>query len=179
MEPGAKLQYGDIVPDFELEGIHKEKYSLADFQNKQGILVIFMCNHCPYVQAKMPAIVELCKTFGNSIGFIGINSNDPEYPGEGMENMKEFAREYSMEFPYTLDHTQEVAKAYGATCTPDPFLCDKELRLVFHGRIDDAMQPADTAIEHTMEMKIQQLIDGKEVIDEFKPSMGCSIKWIE
>lgn len=180
-ESGQKLTYGDKAPNFDLRGIDGKQYSIrnGDFADKDGLLIIFMCNHCPYVKAKLPAIVELHKKFGDNIGFIGINSNDPEYPGEGMENMKSFAAERGMEFPYVLDNTQEVAKAYGATCTPDPFLFNKEHKLVFHGRINDAMQPEDEPTEHTMEMKIQQLLAGEQIADEFKPSMGCSIKWIE
>lgn len=180
-----KLNKGDKAPDFDLQGVDGQKYSFADFASKEGLLVIFMCNHCPYVRAKLLAIIELHKKFGDRIAVVGINSNDPAYPGEGMENMKAFAKERGIEFPYVLDDTQEIAKAYGATCTPDPFLFtlsrvegfDKEMKLVFHGRIDDAMEPGDPVIEHTMEMKIEQLLAGKEIPDEFKPSMGCSIKW--
>ena len=174
-----KLKKGDKAPVFELQGIDGRQYTNrdGDFAGKEGLLVIFMCNHCPYVKAKVPAIVELHKKFGERIGFIGINSNDPEYPGEGMENMKSFAAERGIAFAYVLDNTQEVAKAYGATCTPDPFLFDREQKLVFHGRIDDALEPGDEPTEHTMEMKIEQLLAGEEIADEFKPSMGCSIKW--
>ena len=109
---------------------------------------------------------------------IGINSNDPAYPGEGMENMKAFAKERGIEFPYVLDDTQEAAKAYGATCTPDPFLFDRERKLVFHGRINDEMEPGDPVSENTMADTVEKLIRGEEIGDEFKPSMGCSIKWI-
>ena len=173
-----KLKRGDKAPDFALEGVDGKRYSLADFAGKQGLLVVFMCNHCPYVQAKLPAIIDLHEKFGARVSFVGMNSNDPEYPGEGMENMKRFAKERGIAFPYVFDETQEVAKAYGATCTPDPFLFDKEQKLVFHGRIDDALEPGDEPTEHTMEIKMQQLLNGEEIPDEFKPSMGCSIKWL-
>ena len=92
--------------------------------------------------------------------------------------MKTFGKARGIEFPYVLDDSQETAKAYGATCTPDPFLFDKNQELVFHGRVNDAMEPGDSPKEHTMEMKISQLLKGEEIPDEFKPSMGCSIKWI-
>ena len=91
--------------------------------------------------------------------------------------MKVLAKERVIEFPYVLDDTQETAKAYGATCTPDPFLFSKDQNLVFHGRIDDALEPGDEASERTMEMKIEQLLAGEEMAEEFKTSMGCSIKW--
>ena len=97
---------------------------------------------------------------GDNIAFVGINSNDPACEGEGMDNMK------------------EAAKAYGATCTPDPFLFDKNFNLVFHGRIDDALEPGQEVHESTMDENIQKLVSGEEIGEEFRPSMGCSIKWI-
>jgi len=190
-----KLNHGSKAPDFRLKGIDDKIHSLDEFSDAEGLLLIFMCNHCPYVKAKLPAIIELYKKFAGRVGFIGINSNDPVYPGEGMENMKAFAAEQGIEFAYVLDDTQEIAKAYGATCTPDPFLfeastgststrskgerVDKERKLVFHGRINDALEPGDRAVEHTMEITIQKMLNGEVLDQEFKPSMGCSIKWID
>lgn len=176
-ESAQKLKKGDRAPDFKLKGVDDKEYSLKDFEGKDGLLVIFMCNHCPYVRAKIPTIVELHKKRGDKIAFLGINSNDPNYEGEGMENMKIFAKERNISFPYLLDETQETAKAYGATCTPDPFLFDKDFKLVFHGRIDDAMGPGEQAKEHTMDENISKLLSGEAISDDFKPSMGCSIKW--
>jgi thiol-disulfide isomerase/thioredoxin len=183
-----KLKRGDEAPDFSLRGVDGKTYALPDFTGKEGLLVIFMCNHCPYVKAKIDAIVQLYEKWGSKIAVIGINSNDPAYPGEGMENMQRFVslreiprsgtKERGIRFPYLLDETQEVAKAYGATCTPDPFLFDKEQKLIFHGRIDDALEIGSVATEHTMDATIQDLIEGKEIPDEFKTSLGCSIKWI-
>jgi peroxiredoxin len=173
-----KLKGRDKAPDFALKGVDDKTYSLSDFAGKEGVLIVFMCNHCPYVKAKIDAIVKLHEKWANKVGFVGINSNDPEYEGEGMNNMKEFAKERNMHFPYLLDDTQETAKAYGATCTPDPFLFNKDFTLVFHGRIDDALEPGQEAKEHTMDENIQNLVSGKEVSEELKPSMGCSIKWI-
>jgi len=93
------------------------------------------------------------------------------------ENMKQFARERGIAFPYLLDETQKIAKSYGAVCTPDPFLFDGEQKLVFHGRINNAFNPEDSATEHTMDENIQKILNGEKISDEFKPSMGCSIKW--
>jgi peroxiredoxin len=174
-----KLNRGDKAPDFSLKGVDEKTYSLSDFAGKEGLLIIFMCNHCPYVKAKIDIIVKLQEKWGDRVAVVGVNSNDSKYPGEGMKLMKEFAKERHMQFPYLLDETQEVAKAYGATCTPDPFLFDKEQQLVFHGRIDDALEPGDQAQENTMDENIAKLVSGGEVPDELKPSMGCSIKWIE
>ena len=175
----VKLNRGDKAPDFSLEGTDGKTHSLGDFSAKEGLLVIFMCNHCPYVKAKADAMVKLNEKWGDKIGFVGINSNDPNYEGEGMENMKAFAKERNIRFPYVLDETQEVAKAYGAACTPDPFLFGKEQKLVFHGRIDDAFNPGDMPKEHTMDESIEKMLRGEEVGEETKPSMGCSIKWLD
>lgn len=176
-ESQAKLNPGDKAPDFSLQSIDDKTYSLADFSRKEGLLVIFMCNHCPYVKTKVEDLNRLHEKFGDRVAVVGINSNDPDFPGEGMENMKQFAAERGIQFAYLLDDSQEVAKAYGAVCTPDPFLFDKDMKLLFHGRINDALQPDDTATEQTMEINLQKMLNGEELDKDFKPSMGCSIKW--
>ena len=176
-ESQIKLNAGDKAPDFQLKGVDEKTYSLGDFEGVEGFLIIFMCNHCPYVKAKIDDLNALYEKFNNKIAIIGINSNDPEYPGEGMEHMKEFAQERNIKFTYVLDDTQEVAKSYGATCTPDPFLFDKDKKLVFHGRINDAMEPDDTSSENTMELNIEKMLQGESIDPSFNPSRGCSIKW--
>jgi len=176
-ESQVKLNTGDEAPDFQLKGIDEKTYSLGDFEGVEGFLIIFMCNHCPYVKAKIDDLNALQEKFNTKIAIIGINSNDPEYPGEGMEHMKEFAKERNIQFTYVLDATQEVAKSYGATCTPDPFLFDKDKKLVFHGRINDAMEPDDTASENTMQLNIEKMLQGASINPSFNPSRGCSIKW--
>lgn len=173
-----ELTGGDKAPHFNLKGADGKMHSLDEFSGFEGILIVFMCNHCPYVKAKIDAIVKLHEKFKEKIAVIGINSNDPAFPGEGMESMKEFAKERNIQFPYLLDDTQEVAKTYGATCTPDPFLFGKEMKLVFHGRIDDALNPGDSLTEHTMENNIETMLKGEGIENEFEPSLGCSIKWI-
>lgn len=172
------LKKGDRAPDFALLGIDDKKHSLSEFKNYKAMLVVFMCNHCPYVQAKTKALNEIYDKFKNDIIMIGINSNDPtNYPDDSFENMKKFAKEKGIKFTYLVDETQEIAKKYGAVCTPDPFLFDQERRLVFHGRIDNAMSPEDTATEKTMINNIEKLLSGKKIEKDFDPSMGCSIKW--
>ena len=173
-----KLNRGDKALDFSLKGVDDKTYSLSDFTGKEGLLVLFICNHCPYVKTKIDTIVKLQEKWKDKVAFVGINSNDPEYEGEGMESMKAFAKERNMGFPYLLDETQEVAKAYGATCTPDPFLFDKDFNLVFHGRIGDALEPGQEVKENTMDDNITKLLSGDVISDELKPSMGCSIKWL-
>ena len=180
LESQIKLQTGDQAPDFELMGIDDKKHSLSDYKDAQGVLIIFMCNHCPYVKAKVEAIKEIHQKFKDKIGIVGINSNDPiKYPDDSFESMKEVASEKGIEFDYLVDETQEIAKKYGAMCTPDPFLFNKEGKLVFHGRIDNAMKPEDTATEKTMINNIEKLLSGEKIEKDFDPSIGCSIKWKE
>jgi len=173
-----KLSAGDSAPEFALEGANGKSYSLSNFSEYEGLLIIFMCNHCPFVLAKTDEIKKLHEELGEKIAIVGINSNDPDYPGEGMENMKKFVQEKGIEFPYLLDETQDVARTYGATCTPDPYLFDKDHKLVFHGKLTDAMNPEDTPKERTMHDQVSKLLKGEKIDKWFDPSLGCSIKWI-
>lgn len=180
LESQVKLKTRDHAPDFELLGIDDKKHSLNDYKDYEGLLVIFMCNHCPYVKAKIEAIKEVHEKFKDKIVVIGINSNDPiNYPDDSFENMKKIAKEKGIKFDYLVDETQEIAQKYGAICTPDPFLFDKEKRLIFHGRIDNAMKPEDTATEKTMINNIEKFLSGEKIKKDFDPSIGCSIKWKE
>ncbi|MGI0041402.1 MAG: thioredoxin family protein [Nitrosopumilaceae archaeon] len=172
------LKAGDKAPDFDLLGIDNMKHGLSEYKDYKGLLVVFMCNHCPYVQAKIKALVEIYNKFKDKIAIIGINSNDPtNYPDDSFENMKKFVKEKGIKFTYLVDETQQVAKKYGAVCTPDPFLFDQDRKLIFHGRIDNAMKPEDVATEKTMILNIEKFLYGKKVEKDFDPSMGCSIKW--
>ena len=178
LESKVSLQTGDMAPDFELLGIDDKQHSLTNYKDYKGLLVIFMCNHCPYVKAKIDAIKEIHEKFKDRIALVGINSNDStEYPDDSFENMKIIAQEKEIKFDYLVDGDQEIAKKYGAVCTPDPFLFDSERKLVFHGRIDNAMKPEDTATEKTMISNIQMFLDGEKIEKDFDPSIGCSIKW--
>ncbi len=172
-----KLIPGSVAPDFLLKGVDNKMYSLKDF-NSKSFLVVFICNHCPYVKARINDIIDLQSKFdGADLQIIGINSNDPDYEGEGLDNMIKFSKEYSLNFPYVVDDTQSVAKEYGAVCTPDPFLFDVNKKLVFHGKINDALEPAMTPSHNTMEENINRLLSGLAIEKEFDPSIGCSIKW--
>ncbi len=178
LESKVSLQTGDMAPDFELLGIDDKQHSLTNYKDYKGLLVIFMCNHCPYVKAKIDAIKEIHEKFKDRIALVGINSNDStEYPDDSFENMKIIAQEKEIKFDYLVDGEQEIAKRYGAVCTPDPFLFDSERKLVFHGKIDNAMKPEDTATEKTMISNIQRFLDGEKIEKDFDPSIGCSIKW--
>ena len=172
------LQKNQIAPNFTLTGIDEKRYSLTSFSSSKLILVVFMCNHCPYVKARIRDIVDLQSKFDKSdLQIVAINSNDPDYQDEGFENMKKFGSEYSMNFPYLFDDTQETARAYGAVCTPDPFLFNSERKLMFHGKINDALEPDMTPKVQTMEENVRKVLAGQELENEFDPSIGCSIKW--
>ena len=108
---------------------------------------------------------------------VGINSNDSNYEGEGFENMVKYTKERNMNFPYLIDETQNIARAYGAVCTPDPFLFDSDKKLVFHGRINEAMEPEQTPKTPVMEINIKKVLNGESIEKIFDPSIGCSIKW--
>ncbi len=180
LESQIKLKTGDEAPDFELIGVDDKKHSLNDYKNYEGLLVLFICNHCPYVKAKVDAIKEIHEKFKDKVALVGINSNDPiNYPDDSFESMKKIAKEKGLKFDYLVDATQEIAKKYGAICTPDPFLFNKERKLVFHGRIDNAMRPEDSATEKTMINNIKKLLSGEKIEKDFDPSIGCSIKWKE
>lgn len=175
-----KLISGSQAPNFSLKGVDNKNYSLMDI-NSRTLLIVFICNHCPYVKAKINVLVSLQSKFERSdLQIIAINSNDPGYEGEGFDNMVKFAQEYSLNFPYLIDETQIVARNYGAVCTPDPFLFDESKKLTFHGKINDALEPPSRATVNTMENNIQKILDGKRstIEKEFDPSIGCSIKWI-
>jgi len=172
------LNTGEKSPDFKLKGVDNKIYSLKDFDSSNSLLVVFICNHCPYVRARIGDIVNLQSMFKTSeLQVASINSNDPNYEGEGFDNMIKFAREYKLNFPYLIDDTQLMAKAYGAVCTPDPFLFDQERRLVFHGRINDALEPEMTPKVSIMENNVRKVLRGEKIEKDFDPSIGCSIKW--
>ena len=175
-----KLSSGSQAPDFSLKGVDNKNYSLKD-TNSRTLLIVFICNHCPYVKAKINELISLQSKFETSdLQIIAINSNDPAYEGEGFDNMIRFAQEYSLNFPYLIDETQSIARNYGAVCTPDPFLFDQSKKLAFHGKINDALEPNSSPTVNTMEINIQKILDGKKstIEKDFDPSIGCSIKWI-
>jgi peroxiredoxin len=171
------LKIGERAPTFELKGVDNNVYSLTKHES-ECILVVFMCNHCPYVRARIRDISGLQQRFSSKeLQIIGINSNDPDYDGEGFDNMVVFAKKNELNFPYVIDDTQQIARMYGATCTPDPFLFDSQLRLVFHGRINDATEPDMQPTDPVMEKNIRRILNGEKVEKAFDPSVGCSIKW--
>jgi peroxiredoxin len=171
------LKTGSRAPDFKLKGIDGMIHSLGNYKSK-ATLVVFICNHCPYVKARINDIVALQGRFVPSeLQVIGINSNDPNYTDEGFDNMIIFANQYKLNFPYLFDESQDTARAYGAVCTPDPFLLDTDRKLVFHGRINDAQEPEANPKVPVMENNVRKLLRGENIDKDFDPSIGCSIKW--
>lgn len=171
------LRTGDAAPGFTLKGVDGKTHSLNEYRSK-ATLVVFMCNHCPYVKARIGDIVSLQRKFKQSeLQVIGINSNDPNYQDEGFDNMVRFAKTYNLNFPYLIDDSQQIARNFGAVCTPDPFLLDASKKLVFHGKINDALDPEAIPTVPVMENNVRRLLAGEKIEKDFDPSIGCSIKW--
>jgi len=172
--------FGWKPPGFSLKGTDGRIYTLEDVRGPKGTLVMFICNHCPYVKAIIDRLVRDAKELqAAGIGVIAIMSNDTEaYPEDSFENMKRFAAEHGFTFPYVIDETQEIARAYDAVCTPDFFGFDKDLGLQYRGRLDASRKeaaPADARRE-LFEAMMQVAATGRGP-EEQVPSMGCSIKW--
>ncbi|MFB6167077.1 MAG: thioredoxin family protein [Candidatus Nanohaloarchaea archaeon] len=180
-ESESSLSQGEKAPGFELESYTGEKVSLSDLDNYDGVLVVFMCNHCPYVKAQVEELRKLTGEF-SSVAVVGINPNPETKPEDSVENMEEFVEENDLEssnFYYLADPEQEVARAYDARCTPDPFLLDWRHRLYYHGRLNDRMNPDEEVKEREMKQVIEGMLKRRDPPGEQKPSQGCSIKWKE
>lgn len=177
--PNNSDNIGSDIIDFSLKGIDDKFYSPDNFSDKDILVIIFICNHCPYVKAVIERIVSLQQKYkGRKVQFIGINPNDPvSYPEDSFGNMKHFAEEYKINFPYLTDETQEVAKKYGAVCTPDIYVYDEQRKLRYRGRIDDNWKDETKVISRDLDKAIDTLLQGKEIDFEQIPSIGCSIKW--
>jgi peroxiredoxin len=172
------LKIGYTAPDFNLLSVDGNKYSLHSFPEKKAIVVIFSCNHCPYVQAYENRIIQIQKDYSDKLQVVAINSNDDsEYPDDSLENMKERAKNKSFNFHYLRDDTQEVAKAYDATHTPEIFLFNQERKLVFHGKIDDNWQDPTSVKANYLRDAIDELLSGKEISVPETFTIGCTIKW--
>ena len=172
-------QFGTKAIPFSLEGIDKKTYNLEEIKGKNGTLVIFICNHCPYVKGVIDRLVkDIIDLQQKEIGCVAIMSNDVEnYPDDSFENMKKFSKENSFTFPYLYDETQEIAKTYGAVCTPDFFGYNKNLELQYRGRLDNAGISGEDLKDKELLNAFHQIIKTGNGPEEQKPSMGCSIKW--
>ena len=180
--PSNMLPIGTKAPDFKLyDTVSGEHQSLDDLKSDKGTLVMFICNHCPYVKHVNPELVRLANDYKEKgISFIAISSNDVEsHPQDSPEKMSQNAKEQGYPFPYLYDETQEVAKAYKAACTPDFFLFDGDLKLVYRGRLDES-SPGNNKPLNGKDLRhaLDKLLQGETIPEkEQYPSMGCNIKW--
>ncbi|QDX39837.1 thioredoxin family protein [Salarchaeum sp. JOR-1] len=177
------LDRGDPAPEFSLPGTDGETYSPDDFRECDALLVVFTCNHCPYAQAKHPTLNAIAADY-DDVAVVGINSNDADaYPDDSFAAMRDAVREGTVAYDaYLRDESQTTAAAYGAVCTPDPFLFANRdgLELAYHGRLDDAQSPdSEPSGEPGFEMRdaIDTVLAGEDVTREFAPARGCTIKW--
>jgi peroxiredoxin len=174
------LPLGTSAPDFNLPDTEGNMMSLADFKETPALLVVFMCNHCPYVKHILSNLVELIKEYQEKgVTIVGINSNDVDnFPEDSPEMMAKKVKEAGFTFPYLYDETQAVAKAYRAACTPDFFLFDKERKLVYRGQMNES-RPGNNIPVTGADLRdaLDAVLEEKQVPAEQKPSMGCNIKW--
>lgn len=181
--PSNMLALGTKAAPFELLNVVTgKKDSLSQLQSDKATVVMFICNHCPFVKHVLDGIISLANDYiPKGISFIAINSNDVEqYPDDSPENMKKLAEEKAFPFPYLFDETQEVAKAYEAACTPDFYIFDGKLELVYRGQMDDSRPGNDVPVTGgDIRAALDALLAGQPVSDKQKPSLGCNIKWKE
>lgn len=175
------LALGTIAPSFSLKDVVSGKdVSLSDNKNAQATLIMFICNHCPYVKLINHELTRLGNDYmPRGVTILAINSNDyVQYPDDSPKNMQQTATREAYPFPYLIDETQDVAKAYQAACTPDFFLFDDQLSLVYRGQLDDARPGNGVVVTgSSLRMALECVLSNKPVIVEQKPSMGCNIKW--
>lgn len=172
--------FGWKAPDFSLPGVDGKTYSLKKAAGEKGLLVMFICNHCPYVKAVRERIIRDAKelmTLG--INTIAVMSNDPsDYPEDSFENMKKISDQYGYPFPYVMDETQETAKAYGAVCTPDFFGFNANLELQYRGRLDESRkETAPEGVRRDLFLAMKEVAETGKGPEKQISSIGCSIKW--
>ncbi|MNQ28759.1 thiol-disulfide oxidoreductase [compost metagenome] len=179
--PSNMLPLGTIAPEFYLKDTNSNNwYSFAYLKGEKGTLVLFICNHCPFVHHVIEEIIMIANDYRvQGLGIIAISSNDVvKYPQDAPELMTEFAFENKMEFPYLYDETQEVAKAYDAACTPDFFLFDNQNKLVYRGQLDDSRPGNGIPLSgNDLRGAIDGVIYNRIINPDQKPSLGCNIKW--
>jgi peroxiredoxin len=178
--PSTMLPLGTPAPDFSLSDTDGRIVSLNDLKGAPALLVIFICNHCPFVKLIRDELAKLGRDYQTrGVAIAGINSNDPaSHPEDSPEKMKEEAREAGYTFPYLFDESQEVAKAYRAACTPDLYLFDRNRKLVYRGQFDDARPGNGLPVTgKDLRAALDALLANDPVPQDQKPSLGCNIKW--
>lgn len=180
MTASQMLPLGTVAPSFRLPDPHGNEISLDDFAAAEALVVVFMCNHCPFVRHLRPALAELGRdAVAGGYAMIGINSNDGEaYPADGVEAMRREVLEQGYVFPYLIDATQDVAHAYRAACTPDFYLFDGSRKLAYRGQFDDSRPGNGIPVTGCdLRAAIDAVLRNGPVASHQKPSMGCNIKW--
>ena len=178
--PSTMLELGTSAPHFRLSDPYGKSVSSDDFKDARAFLVVFMCNHCPYVKHLRSQFAELAKEYqGRGAAVVGINSNDVDnYPDDSPEKMAEEIKLAGYTFPYLYDESQEVAKAYRAACTPDFFLFNRDHRLVYRGQFDDSRPGNGRPVTgRDMRAALDATLEGRPVSGDQTPSVGCNIKW--
>jgi len=179
--PSTMLELGTKAPDFELtDAVTGQKISLESLQSEQATVVMFICNHCPYVKHVRHELARLGEDYlEKGVSFVAISSNDVDnYPEDSPEKMKLVAEEWGLPFPYLYDESQEVAKAYMAACTPDFYVFDSNLKLVYRGQLDDSRPGNDVPVTgKDIRNALENILAGMPVSKNQKPSIGCNIKW--
>jgi len=174
------MEIGAYAPDFELPSTSGDVVHLAKCLVKHtAVVVVFMCNHCPYVKAYKDRLVTLQQDFAErSVMFVGINANDEEkYPEDSFEKMKTYAADWGLNFPYLRDRSQDVAESFGARCTPEPFLLDQQGILRYRGRIDDNYSNPAAVTRQDLREAIEAVLANRELTQPLEPAIGCSVKW--
>ena len=178
--PSTMLPLGTAAPDFKLMNVDGREVALADFAGKPALLVMFMCNHCPFVVHVADELARLGSEYmGRGVALVGINSNDTaSHPADSPERMVAEAEDRGYAFPYLFDETQEVAKSYRAACTPDFFLFDQDRKLVYRGQLDDSRPGSGVPVTgKDLRAALDAVLAGNKPADEQRASLGCNIKW--
>jgi thiol-disulfide isomerase/thioredoxin len=179
--PSQMIPLGTVAPSFQLlDSCSGKMLSLQELQSKIATVVMFICNHCPYVKLIQPRLIEVAKKYQKQgVSFIAINSNDVlNYPEDSPEKMKATATQQGFTFPYLFDETQQIARAYHAACTPDFYVFDGHLHCVYRGRFDEATPGnGKTVTGKDLSQALDNLLAGQAIDPDQKPSVGCNIKW--
>ena len=180
LTPSTMLPLGTAAPDFKLPDTGGKTVALADFKGQPALLVVFMCNHCPYVKHIRAGLAQLARDYlPRGAAIVGINANDTaNYPEDSPARMKEEVQAAGYLFPYLCDETQAVARAYRAACTPDLYLFDKNRKLVYRGQFDDS-RPGNGVVVTGRDVRaaLDAVLAGRPVSPDQKPAIGCNIKW--
>lgn len=179
--PSNPITLGTIAPEFQLPAVnYNEIMSFSSCKGEKGTLVIFMCNHCPFVVHVIDEVVRIANDYRvQGLGIVAISSNDVEkYPQDAPEKMADFALENKINFPYLYDASQEVAKKYDAACTPDFYLFDNQNKLAYHGQLDDSRPGNGIPVSGSdLRNAIDAIVYNRKINPNQKPSLGCNIKW--